>query len=160
MKDIFHYLTGIVVGLIIGFGSYMGLQELSRHHPDDFMIVDSVYVPDHGVGEDPFIDVIRTILIDHQSDWFVEFQKFSDKKFRFVCVTNKHRSDYATDEELPEEITLHDWWTYNECKEKMTKAGSGDYRIITTWTPQLGSEGEGPPIRKTSNVFTVYGEEK
>ena len=150
-----HYILGPLIGLGIGFGSNVLWNNLNKYSYDDFLVVGDVFVPNHRITEDPTINVTRTVVRNFRGEWFVEFQKVKDGRFQNICTTKRHRNDYSTNEDLPDKITLHDWWTYNDCVDKVKKSGPGKYRILTVWTPLLPNNQTAPSIRKPSNTYEV-----
>ena len=112
--------------------------------------VESIYVHSANVGEQPRMEVRRTIKRPFQAEWRVELErKVGDS---YVFVTRAHGSNfYATDSKIPDPLFL-DWWTY----PKVMDIRPGIYRLETCWTIQADAPFPEKSVCFVSNDFNVF----
>lgn len=109
--------------------------------PENFMVVNKIYIPDFYSWEDPVIVYDRTVVRDFVADWDVEVYQVGDKTHS--CKGAGKAGEYKRGDDVSGN-TLG-WYVGKDCFYN-----PGDYLARTRWTL-----GNGVVIHNTSNVFIV-----
>lgn len=91
--------------------------------------VDSVFVDESIVGDQPTMKVERTIHRDFTGSYVVDVEKRNDNGFYTIVCSSFSSVNYNSDAKFPDPITL-DWWTFPITCD----LGEGTYRVETSWT--------------------------
>ena len=129
-------LMGALV-LAIFVGSFLaGKESVEPSNPADYFIVDSVEVQDTLYGEDPTMDVDRTVLKPFFGSWVA---RVADEQGTWVCG-NSGEAPYRPDARLPEDLRLFDYWLLGGdnpaefCRPGYYPLPAGQcYTVDTTW---------------------------
>ena len=120
--------------------------------PEEWYVLNEIFVPDHTVGTNPDMIYDHTILVDHRGFWVGEVQKVRPEGregvFQNAC-SGSGVDDYEVNDVLPDETVDWEWFFGRPCN-----VPAGQYRIQLT----RDMSKPGYPVKQMrgwSNTFTV-----
>lgn len=153
---------GFVVIVITSGGAYWTGRHIGPVKPlplaDDFLVAD-VFVHDTLYGQDPLMNVERTVMKSFRGNWTVEV---NTNEGIYVC-SSSGGSIYTPDSITPTEITLFDWWMLagddpeSSCLPAFYPLPVDCYYVDTVWEA-TDFEGNFIAIFNRSNEFCVIEE--
>lgn len=146
-----HSVIGLLLGICFGLLLNLGYNTFIKKEPHarDIMTVHNTIIPNHRLGDDPFISYNRTIHKNGTLQWYVEYHILTDEGWFNYCTTDTYENDYSIDEIIPSQgVTLYEWYSFGDCKEK---AKVGKRKNITVWIDPV----TGTQIRNASNIYEV-----
>lgn len=121
--------------------------------PEDWFVVEELFIPDHEVGSDPQIVYARQIRQPFRGFWVAEAQRRDDSERAtgfFTQCTGSGTNDYELTDILPNDRVSWSWFFDRPCV-----IPPGTYRVVVSYDMMRADY----PVKRQearSNVFRVY----
>lgn len=119
----------------------------SNSNPEDWFVVNQIYVTDHQQNEEPIFTYDRTIKKPFYGTWKVEVQVVEQGKMYTIC-DGEGNNEYKPEHTLPPDADM-EWFVGTRCNLQ-----PGTYRLAAYWHINVPNY----PVMKyeaVSNVFRV-----
>lgn len=126
---------------------------MNNVRPEDWFVVNSIYVPDHETGSNPLMIYDRTIFVEHRGFWTVEAQRQVEpgQALFFNECSGSGVSQYDLTDTIPNSAVSWTWFFGRDCVLE-----PGIYRIAMSKDMVVpGFHVQRMPT-VYSNVFRVY----
>lgn len=137
--------------IVLGWTMLLSVSLADRLTPASaFYEVRSVLIEDTVAGVAPIMHFDRVIHRNFKGSWIAKVERASARGGWTQTCGAVGSTNYVTDAELPDPLTL-DWWTF---PERCTPDVPGIYRVVTTWTIHMPG-GLEKDVWSVSNSFKV-----
>lgn len=131
IKKATDHIKAAIVGILFGFflvGQWILINNYFHFGPPAFEGV--VLVPDHTIGQDPYVSYTRIIREDMRGEWTVEVQWHEPSNGWIEMCQGGSSANYTIDEKRNIEMLLS---TYAGIDVADCIKMSGEYRLISSW---------------------------